>query len=306
MNRLILFGNERLATATKTTAPVLQALINHGYKIEAVVASHSDAVSRQKRDIEVALVAGAHNIPVLFPAKLELKETLKNHPAEACILIAFGQLVPQSVIDLFPRGIINIHPSLLPKLRGSTPLETTILESLPETGVSLMQLTSEMDAGPVYAQTKLKLSGAETKQELADKLARLGTDLLIKHLPDILSGNLQPLRQDDSKATFTKKIGKKDGQLDFTKSAVQLEREIRAYAGWPQSRTTIWSKDVIITRAHSVPSIGPGDSPGKIDALPDIGVLMIYAKDGYLCIDKLKPSGKGEMSAAEFIRGYKP
>src|SRR5581483_9225315 len=130
---------------------------------------------------------------------------------EAAVLVAFGRIIPQPIIDLFPKGIINIHPSLLPKLRGPTPIETAILDGLTETGVSLMRLEAKMDAGPLYSQQKISLNGDETKLELATKLNKVGAELLINSLPAILDGSLIPKPQNNSKATYTKLITKDDG-----------------------------------------------------------------------------------------------
>ncbi len=302
--RLIFFGNERLATAVSTTAPTLRALISAGYEIEAVVASHSDSVSRQKKALEIGPVAQAHHIPVILPGnKISLFDKLKHYRADAAVLVAYGQLIPKEVIDLFPAGIINIHPSLLPKLRGSTPIETAILDGLPETGVSLMGLAEGMDAGPVFAQSKLKLSGSETKQQLAGRLLEKGRDLLLAELPKILAGQVKAVSQNEKDATYTKKINKADGILNWRKPTKQLEREVRAYAGWPKSTANIFGYEVIITKAHISPVKLDTGKPGTVESLDN--QILVRAADGYLCVDNLKPAGKAEMTAAEFIRGYK-
>jgi methionyl-tRNA formyltransferase len=152
--KIVFFGNERLATGVTTTAPTLQALIDAGYEVCAlVVAQNQSGASRKARKLEVAEIAEQHGIPVLVPAKLDdIAGQLKDYGAEIGILVAFGKIVPQAILDIFPHGIINIHPSLLPKHRGSTPIESAILFGENETGVSLMQLVQKMDAGPVYAQ----------------------------------------------------------------------------------------------------------------------------------------------------------
>lgn len=291
--KLIFFGNERLATAATTTAPTLRALIAAGYEIEAVIASHTDSVSRQKRDLEIGPVAQAHNIPVILPGNnIPLVEKVKKHRAEAAVLVAYGQIIPQEVIDLFPKGIINIHPSLLPQYRGPTPIEQSILEGATQTGASLMKLVAKMDAGPVFAQAKIELSGTESKQELCDKLLALGTEMLIKHLPGILDGKVAAKEQDEAKASYTKLIKKDDGAIDFSKSAVILEREVRAYAGWPRSRAKIFGREVIVTKARIAKTQADGD-------------LVIPTADGYLEIEELiAPSGR-KMSGADFIRGYR-
>lgn len=290
--KLIFFGNERLATSVSTTAPTLRALIATGYEIEAVIANHEDPISRQKRGLEIGSLAHSHGIPVILPGKdIPLLTKLKNHQAEAAVLVAFGKIIPKEVIDFFPKGIINIHPSLLPKYRGPTPIESAILDGVKETGASLMKLDVKMDTGPIYAQRRLKLLGNETKQELSDKLLSLGAELLISELPQILDGSKKPVSQNDKVATYTKLIQKDYGQVDFQKPALLLEREVRAYAGWPQSLARIFGHDIIITKTQVVTS--------KTD-----GALVVACQPGWLEIQELKaPSGK-TMSGSEFLRGY--
>lgn len=299
--RILFFGNERLATGVSTIVPTLRALLAAGYDVAAVVVAQGEqGQSRRTRQLEVKQVAVEHNIPVIAPADLdEAASELASFDAKAAVLIAYGNLVPQAILDLFPVGIINVHPSLLPLHRGSTPLESVILEGAAETGVSLMRLASKMDAGPIYAQEKIELKGSETKQELADKLSVIGSKLVIEHLPAILSGSLRPTPQDEAAASYDELITKAAGQLDWSKTAVRLEREIRAYSGWPRSRARLGSTEVIITKAHVTDDSGqPGNS--WIESRQ----LGVYASEGNLIIDSLIPSGKPEMPAAAFLAGH--
>lgn len=297
---ILFFGNERLATGVATTAPTLRALIASGYNIAAVVANETPSLSRQKRELEVASVANDHAIPVFLPRRvLDIKAEIEKFGAVAAILVAYGKIVPQSIIDIFPKGIINIHPSLLPLHRGPTPIESVILEGAERTGVSLMQLVKEMDAGPVYAQTEIELSRTEAKQDLVDKLLGVGSELLIRTLPAILSGTLEPVAQDNSAATYDSLITKSAGIVDWNKPAVEIERQIRAYAGWPKSRTTIASKEVIIIQASRMDLSG---EPGDVTVIDQ--QLIIFARSGALSIKRLKPADKKEMEAAAFIAGY--
>lgn len=305
-NKLVFFGNERLATAAKTTVPTLSALVKAGYEIEAVIASHEDAVSRQKRDLEIGPVAHKFGIPVILPGKkISLADKLARHRTEAAILVAFGKIIPQEVINLFPAGIINVHPSLLPKLRGPTPIESAILEGLEGTGVSLMKITAGMDAGPVYAQVELGLSGHETKFELAQKLNQAGAELLVAHLEDILCGKLQPKPQDDLKTTYTKLINKADGVVNWNKSAEQLEREVRAYLGWPKSRAEIFGHQVVITKSRVAKDESDGDLVMECSLGPYANGWGLRPKRrSWLEILELTaPSGR-TISGAEFLRGY--
>lgn len=300
---ILFFGNERLATGLGTTAPALRGLIDAGYTIAAVVvAQHEMSKSRKHRPLEVAEIAAQHGIPLLAPDNLrDAARDLQAYGAEAAVLAAYGKIVPAAILDIFPRGIINIHPSLLPRHRGSTPIESVILHDELETGVSLMKLVPEMDAGPVYAQATIQLVGDESKQQLADQLMQLGAELLLKHLPAILDGSLQPQDQDASLATTDAMISKTDAVLDWHKSAEALSREIRAYAGWPRSRCQLGTQDIIVTAAHA--ALGEG-VPGTL-CLGD-SQLGMYCADGVLVIDRLIPLGKKEMSGSDFLLGYKP
>jgi methionyl-tRNA formyltransferase len=300
-NKILFFGNERLATGLTTTAPTLRALIAAGYEITGVITAQSDTKpSRKARPLEIVQVAEAYKIPVYSPAKLsDFIDDIKVLGAEIGILVAYGQLVPANIMKLFPRGIVNIHPSLLPRHRGSIPIEGAILNGESETGASLMQLVPKMDAGPIYAQQSMPLDGTETKQQLADTLQLLGTELLVQHLPAILDGSLEPMPQNENQATYDKRIQKADGKLDFNKAAKQLAREVRAYAGWPRSTATLATMEVISTAAHVIDGNG---LPGTLWL--NHKQLGVHTNDGILIIDKLIPAGKKEMSAAAFLSGY--
>ena len=291
---LIFFGNERLVSGLKTTdAPILRGLIKRGYRVKAVISHHHEGQSRNNRNLEVAEIARANNIPILLPNKpTDVMEEITNLHADAAILVAYGRIIPQSIIDLFPLGIINLHPSLLPKYRGPTPIESAIAEGDDTTGVSIMQLTAGMDAGPVYRQEEIKLDGNETKFDLYDKIVSLSDSLFFNALPDILDGSLQPTPQNDTQASYSQLLTKSDGQLNPSLiSAVEAERRIRAYLGFPKTELNILNRDIIVTKAHV-----SGEQKTPLD---------VMCRDGaYLSIDELiGPSGK-TMTADAFLNGY--
>lgn len=301
---ILFFGNERLATGVNTDLPVLRALVEADYEIAAIVTNYTPSVGRQNRQLEVAEFANQHNIPLLIPKSLsEIFDQLSTYRAHVGVLAAYGKIVPQSVIDLFPAGIVNLHPSLLPLHRGPTPIESVILDAESTTGVSLMSLVKAMDAGPIYAQSVIELDGSETKQELADQLGQLGASMITELLPGILDGSVAAVPQDETTATYDELISKSDGILDWNKPAQRLTAEIRAFSGWPTSRTKLGPIEVTITAAHDVPATMP-EKPGHVEILSDTNTIMVNTTDGYLCIDRVKPAGKNEMTAAEFIRGY--
>lgn len=270
MTKLVFFGNEKLATGIPEAKPLIhRALEDAGYEIEQHVTGPLG--------------------------------DLKPHEAKLAVLAAYGRILPQRVLDEFPLGIINIHPSLLPIYRGPTPIEQAILDGAPKTGVSIMRLTAAMDEGPVYKQKGVALTGHESKADLAGHLQALGAELLLEVLPGIASGELKPRQQPhpDRDASYTKLIRKADGAIDWAKPATQLEREVRAYLGWPGSFTAIAGTEVIITAAEVINENGPAGQPFKAG-----GSLAVYCGKEALKIIRLKPSGKREMTGSEFLAGH--
>lgn len=290
---LVFFGNERLSSSfTPTGAPTLTALLNAGYKVAAVVSHYQAGQSRRTRALEIEAVARAHNIPVLLPEKpKDIIEQLRSYRADAGVLVAYGKIIPESVIKIFPHGILNIHPSLLPHYRGSTPIEQAILDGAHETGVSVMGLVKAMDAGPIYAQDRLPLRGDEAKFELTQTLLERGSRLLVKILPDVLSGAFLGTEQDETQATFTKQLLKSSGKMDLQKPAELLEREVRAYFGWPKSSISIFGQEVIVRKAR----VAQNENDGK---------LLLVCNPGWLeVLELIAPSGR-TMSGEAFLRGY--
>jgi methionyl-tRNA formyltransferase len=291
---LVFFGNERLATSVSTTAPTLRALIDAGYNIAAVVSHFTPGRSRAARSLEIETIAKQHHVPVLLPNKTtDVAEQLEAMRPEAAVLVAYGKIVPQNIIDLFPAGIINIHPSLLPKYRGPTPIEQVILDGAPKTGASLMRLSKEMDAGPVYAQAELLLRGAETKQELADTLLQQGGNMLLEHLPAILDGSMQPTSQDNTKATYCSLLTKEMGIIKpESYTATEIERQVRAYFGFPKSQLTVNKKSIIVTKVKVISENTPK-------------TLIVACKQNTFLeiLELIGPNGR-TMSGQAFCNGY--
>ena len=298
-NRIIFFGTEEFS------AKSLKALLDANFDIAAVVTKPDQPKGRGHKLTEpvVKTIAREHNIPVWQPTKLaEIKDQITTLQPVTGVLVSYGKIIPQSIIDLFTPGIVNVHPSLLPKYRGSSPIESAILHGDHETGVSIMQLSAQMDAGPVYSRILQALTGTETQPELYNKLSEAGAHQLVSVLPSIISGQLQPTPQDETEATYCQLIQKSDGIIDWQKSAEQIEREIRAYKTWPQSRTTLGSVDAIITKAH----VDIDGCEGIIIEGKTPDHLNIHCGDGWtLGIDMIKPIGKKEMPIQAFLAGYR-
>jgi methionyl-tRNA formyltransferase len=286
---IIFFGTEDFSLT------VLTALIEAGYTIGAVVTKPDSKKGRgqQLTAPPVKILATRHNIPVWQPEKLaDITADVQALNNPAGVLVSYGKIIPQSVIDLFTPGIINVHPSLLPKYRGPTPIESAIKNGDTTTGVSIMQLTAKMDAGPVYTAKQYPLKGTETQIDLYQGLAVVGSDLLLETLPSILNESLLPQTQQEDAATYCALLTKEDAWLDLqTLTAVQAERQIRAHLVFPKSKLKIKNTDVIITKSHV----------SNQQKTP----LDIKCQDGaFLSIDELiAPSGK-RMSAEAFLRGY--
>lgn len=298
--RIVFFGNERLATGLPQIQPqLLPNLLTAGYQVSTVVSNNHPLTGTNKRVAEIDELAHQNHIPILAPANpINILDQLKSYHPTVGVLVAYGRIIPQPIIDIFPYGIINLHPSLLPAYRGSTPIEQTILDGVSETGVSIMRLQQTMDTGPILAQKRLPLSGNEQKNDLATKLLTQGSEMIMALLKDINNTTNNFSIQDNNLSTYTKLIKKADGQIDLTHSAINLERQIRAYAGWPGSYTTLAGKDIIITAAHVETLRG---KPGT--AFMHNRSLGLYAAQDALIIDRLKPAGKREMTGPEFLAG---
>lgn len=287
--KIIFFGTEDFSLTALT------GLIEGGYDIAAVVTKPDSKRGRGQvlTAPSVKVLAQRHNIPVWQPVSLiDIADDVRALQPVTGVLVSYGKIVPQAIIDLFTPGIINVHPSLLPKYRGPSPIESAILNGDISTGVSIMQLSRAMDAGPVYAVKNHPLQGTETQAELYHTLAVIGTDLLLETLPAILDNSLTPTEQDDTKAIYCSLLSKSDALLDpATLSATDAERRVRAYLDYPKARIIHGDATLIITKAHVSPT---KNTP-----------LDVQFKDGaFLVIDELiSPTGR-RMDAGAYLRGH--
>ena len=216
------------------------------------------------------------------------------------ILIDFGIIVTQDVIDAFPQGIINSHFSLLPQWRGADPITFSILSGQSKTGVSLMLLRAGMDEGPLLAQATLDIAPDMTTPTLTARLIELSNDLIHATVAKYSAGNIKPTPQSDAEPSYSRKLTKDDGLIDWNKPADQIEREIRAYIAWPRSRTQLAGREVIVTSAKVAPGNAP---PGQIEA--NGSHLFVACGKGRLEILQLQPAGKTSMSTKAFLAGYR-
>jgi len=292
--KLVFFGTDDFAVLS------LQALLDDGWQVSAVV-TKPDARAGRGRQLKVSGVkeiAQRHGIKKIFqPGNLaEIEHEIAALKPKLGILVAYGKLIPDKFISLFPGGIINVHPSLLPVWRGPSPIETAILNGDKQTGISLMRLTASMDTGPVYAQTAVALGGSEDRLGLAHDLAEKGARFLVEKLPEIINGSIKPIPQDNSKASYSQLLKKEDGWLDKSRPAEVLERQVRANLGFPKSRIKLFAKhEVVITKAQVANPPAGGENDGR---------LIIKCNPGWLeILELIAPSGR-TISGGDFLRGY--
>src|SRR3989344_8706919 len=242
------------------------------------------------------------------------------------IIAAYGKIIPKELIDIFPHGLLNIHPSILPKYRGPSPIQTTILNGDAETGVTIIQIDEQLDHGPIVAQRGYVIPTDITYPALHNALAELGAQLLIETLPKWMVGEITPTSQDDAKATYTKLLKKEDGEIDWSKSAEEIERMVRAYNPWPGSYTEVISEklkvksilkikkvDVLkLNPVRNAVSNGVNQEQAPFPS-PRIPGTFFKTTDGFPAVicgtDALKflmvqPEGKKDMLGDAFAHGY--
>ncbi|GAC1464277.1 MAG: methionyl-tRNA formyltransferase [Chloroflexota bacterium] len=244
----------------------------------------------------------ARGTPVLQPVRLRspdeqrLVATLDPH---LIVVASYGQIVPRALLDLPVHKCVNVHPSLLPLYRGPSPVVAPLLAGDLVTGVSLMLMSARMDAGPIIAQVQIRIREGETAGELESRLAHAGADLLRARLPDWIAGRVEATPQEEALATYTTKVTKDDGRLDWTQPASQIVRRVRAYNPWPSAYTFWESRQLRILRAHRVPGDAePGEVTFRVGAPVAIGT-----GDELLAVEELQLAGSRPMSGEVFMRG---
>ncbi|HLZ14406.1 MAG TPA: methionyl-tRNA formyltransferase [Candidatus Saccharimonadales bacterium] len=281
-------------------------LLAQKFPIEAVVTKPRPP--HHRGDVPVLALAEKLGLTThTISSKAELDELFAHSPVKARlgILIDFGIIVSQMVINYFPLGIINSHFSILPEWRGADPITFAILSGQKQTGVSLMFLVAAMDEGPLLAYGEYNIPEGCTTPELTDGLITLSDALLAHEIPryletaDETGPHGAPQTITGREVSYSRKLTKEDGILDWHKSAAALEREIRAFSGWPKSRATLGKIDGVITQAHV---IDEGGTPGTLATIN--GQLVVRCGEQSLAIDRLKPAGKQEMTGQAFLAGY--
>jgi methionyl-tRNA formyltransferase len=243
-----------------------------------------------------------HDIPVFQPEKLRRKEAieeLKQWQPDVYVVVAFGQILPQAVLDIPPHGSINVHASLLPRWRGAAPIHAAIRAGDAETGVTIMRMDAGLDTGPILSQRAISIALDETGQSLHDKLAQVGAELLIETLPRYLSGEIQPQPQPEEGITLAPQIKKEEGEIDWTQDAVSIERLVRAFTPWPGTYTTFRGKQLKIYAGE--PAKGHLKAGGVYEFDGEIG---IGTGDGVFLPTEVQLAGKNRTDIESFVNGY--
>lgn len=303
--RIVFMGTPEFAV------PCLQALLDAGYTIPLVVTQPDKPVGRKQvmTPPPVKQLAAAHGIEAYQPAKLrkneEALEKLKAAEADLFVVVAYGKILPQSVLDIPAKGCINVHASLLPKLRGSAPIQWAIVNGETETGVTTMVMDAGMDTGDELIKAAIPIAPDETGVTLAEKLSRLGAKTLLETLPAYLDGSLKPKAQDHAQATTIPLLAKEHGLIDWTRPARALDHQIRGLKPWPETYTFCRGRSLKVKEAR-VYEGDPGytGNPGQILEIRKSS-LLIRTGDGILELLRVHPADGKEMDAASFARGQR-
>ncbi|MGD0780510.1 MAG: methionyl-tRNA formyltransferase [Dehalococcoidales bacterium] len=304
MLRIVFMGSP------KFSVPSLEQLLINRYRVVAVY-TQPDRPSGRGRSLAVSPVKEAAlkwGIPVMQPESLRSADALAELAAlkpDVIVICAFGQILPKALLDIPTRQCLNVHFSLLPRHRGASPVASAILAGDEFTGISIQLVRYKIDTGPVLAAASIPISNDDNTGTLTEKLGIIGAHLLQAALIGWLDGTIEPLNQDESKATYFGQVKKEDGEIDWQLPAIDIWRRIRAYYPWPGCFTYWRGKPLKINEAYYLPSEGK-NNPGRVIALPPaVDGLGISTGDGILIVKNIQYAGKKAMTAGEFLRGQR-
>ena len=299
--RIVFMGTPAFAARS------LQKLIDEGHEIPLVVTQPDRKGNRNKMVLsEVRKLAIDHGIETAQPVRIkkdpELIERLGEIAPDMIVVAAFGQILPKSVLDIPRLGCINVHGSLLPKLRGASPMQAAVLEGLDESGVTIMRMAEGLDTGDMISKCACDIRGKDFT-EVSEILAEAGADLLAKTIPQIENGTAVYEVQNDAEATYAGMISKADGFTDFNQPAEQIERKIRAFIEWPACYSYLDGQQVKFYKAEVIDE-EPDGEPGTVSST-DKKSYFINCGSGKLRVLEQQLQGKKRMSAGDFMRGHK-
>ena len=290
--------------------PSLQALLDAGYDVRGVFTQPDRPVGRGQKLTAppVKVLALEAGLPVFQPTRLRgdeaALETLRRLSPAAIVVVAYGQILPESVLSLPSRGCVNVHASLLPRYRGAAPIQWAVLNGDETTGVTTMQMEKGLDTGPMLLERETAIAPDETADALAHRLSRIGAELLVETLPPYLSGDLVPTPQDDALASYAPMLRKEMATLDWTMPARTLFNRVRGLAPWPGTTSTLAGEAFKVLSSRP----GPGDeaprAPGTLLAIEG-GGWHVATGAGTLVIERVQFPGKKPQTAAEAARGLR-
>jgi methionyl-tRNA formyltransferase len=286
---------------------ILESLLRSSHRVVAVYTQPDKAAGRGRPVVSspVKKLAMERQIPTFQPETFEsskVVDKLASFQPELIVVTAFGCILPRAVLSLPKFACLNVHPSLLPRHRGPSPVASAILRGDELTGVTIMLMDAGLDTGPILAQEKVGISCTDTTGSLGAKLGDVGARLLLQTLPGWLGGDLRPQAQDESEATYSKLITSEDAEIDWGLSAVELWRMVRAYTPWPGCYTWCHGKRLKIHGAVPLPD-GKSGEIGKVVTLAEQPEIGVVTKKGILGLCQVQLEGKREMPATDFVRG---
>ena len=299
--KIIFMGTPDFAVGT------LRSLAEAGHEITLVVSQPDKPKGRGHAMVPtpVKVVAEDLGIPVFQPVKIrEAKDVLEKTEADVCVVAAFGQIIPASILHMKKYGCINVHASLLPKYRGAAPIQWAVIDGEKESGVTIMQMDEGLDTGDMLAKAIVPLGEKETGGSLFDKLSEAGGRLCVETLAKLEKGEITPEKQGESPTAYASMLDKKMGNIDWNKSAVVIERLVRGLNPWPSAYTHLDGKTLKIWACDVLPqSASKGESGEILEVTKD--AIHVQTGDGILVLREIQLAGKARMDAGAFLRGYK-
>jgi len=288
--------------------PTLAALQQGGHEIVSVMTQPDRPAGRGRHltPPPVKAKALALGFPVVQPERVkapEVLEQLRAERPEVIVVVGYGQIIPQSIIDLPPHGCVNVHASLLPKYRGAAPMQWAIANGETRTGVTTMRIEKRLDAGDILLWCETEIGSAETEPDLAARLAVMGASLLIETLERLQAGTIVPRKQDEAEATYAPILKREDGWIEWSRNAREIFNRIRGFEPWPGSYTNFRGKRLHIRGAQVAQ--GVARPPGALFSSGD-NLLVACGEGTSLLVDEVQLEGKTRTSAKDFVRGHRP
>jgi methionyl-tRNA formyltransferase len=300
--RVVFFGTPQFAV------PSLEQLIQSAHDVVGVVTQPDRPRGRGQKvtDAPVKVTAVQHGLPVFQPARLrdpEVKETLTRWAPELGVVAAYGKILPESVLNLPRFGMINVHASLLPRYRGAAPVQRAVIDGMPETGVTIMRMVLDLDAGGMFAKVTRPIGSDETSDIVERDLAHLGASLLLHVIDDLAAGRAVEEPQNDSLSTYASKITKEEGLIDWTLAATDIHNRVRGLYPWPHAFSYLNGERLIVMRSHVAPEPTSAD-PGTIVDVSSGAISVATGLGERLAIDEVQPEGRRAMKVRDYLAGH--